>query len=521
MRPALVTIFPMLAAAVLVMVGGERMSRREEEKRTPADRVRLLDLADSFRMELARLDAIYLRHLDGLARNALYEKPGTAAAAAAEISGVRLIRIFKDRGKGLTITPDPLAGGLPEMLLAGGGRPFDPAKAIILEKDLLENPLPPDGVWLAAPDASQRVHCRQPEPGVLAAILIDLPEVRKCVEESLADWLETPLVPLREAGGLLEIDPPDGAALVAMGAGRHGPAAAIIPIRTQFGDWQIRAWDGVRVSHFHDPATLAMAAVLASVLALCGALLFLQQKRALRLAANRVSFVNRVSHELGAPLTNLALNLDLATEFLTARPAESRRRLGLVAEEIERLSRLVANVLTFSRQERDTLELKPCRVIPEEIVIRVLESFRPALARRGIEIETSPAPAEPVLLDPDALSQIAGNLISNVEKYAAVGGWLFLGCRLESGFLVLEIRDCGPGIPEAARQLVFAPFERVRDATNEGSSGTGLGLAIARDLARRMGGTLELLEIPQGAAFRLRVPAPPALALVSSATDAA
>lgn len=521
MRPALVTIVPMFAAAVLVMIGGERMARREVEKRTPADRDRLLDLADSFRTELERLDILYLGHLDDLARNALYQKSAAATLAAAEISGVRLIRIFQDSGKGQTITPDPLAAGLPEILLEGGSRPFNPAKAITLKKDLLEEPLPLDGVWLTTPDASQRIHLSQPEPGVLAAILIDLPEVRKRVEESLVEWLETPLVPLREVGGILEIDTPDGEALASMGADRHGPAAAIIPIRTAFGDWQIRAWDGLRVSPFHDPATIAVAAVLASVLALSGALLFLQQKRALRLAAQRVSFVNRVSHELGAPLTNLALNLDLATEFLTTRPAEARRRLGLVAEEIERLSRLVANVLTFSRHERDTLELKPCRVIPEEIVGRVLESFRPALARRGFEIETSLAAAEPVLLDPDALSQIVGNLISNVEKYAASGGWVFLGCELDAGFLVVEIRDRGPGIPEAARQLVFAPFARAQNATNEGSSGTGLGLSIGRDLACRMSGTLELLECPHGASFRLRVPAPPALVIVSSTTDAA
>lgn len=516
MRPALFTILPMLAAAVLVMVGGERMARREVENRTPADRERLLDLADSFRTELARLDAVYLSHLDELARNALYQKPPATAAVAAEISGVRLIRIFQIRGKGLTITPDPLAAGLPEILLAGVGRPFDPAKAITLPKDLLEKPLPPEGVWLAAPDVRQRVHCRQPEPGVLAAILIDLSEVRKSVANSLAGWLETPLLPLREVGGILEIDAPGGDALVSMGADRHGPAAAIVPIRTAFGDWQIRVWDGVHVSHFHDTVTIAGAAVLASVLALSGALLFLQQKRALRLAALRVSFVNRVSHELGTPLTNLSLNLDLATEFLTARPAEARHRLGLVAEEIERLSRLVANVLTFSRRERDTLELKPARCIPEEIILRTLESFRPALERRGIEIQTEICASEPVLLDPDALCQITGNLLSNVEKYASTGRWLRIDCRMGDGFLVLEISDRGPGIPAKARQRVFAPFERVLDTTNEGASGTGLGLAIGCDLASRMKGTLELLDSDQGATFRLRIPAPPALALVSN-----
>ena len=150
----------------------------------------------------------------------------------------------------------------------------------------------------------------------------------------------------------MQIEPVNGAPVVTIGPQRHGPAALIVPIRTLIGDWQIRAWDGLVISQTHDAATLAAATALALFLAASGVGLYFQQKRALKLAAERVSFVNRVSHELGTPLTNLSLNLDLATEYLTDRPAEARRRLGLVAEEIARLSRLVANVLAFSRRAR-------------------------------------------------------------------------------------------------------------------------------------------------------------------------
>lgn len=520
MRPALLTILPMFAAAVLVMIGGERMARREVEKRTPADRTRLLDLAESFRMELARLDALYLDHLGRLANTSLYAKQDEAAAAAAEIAGVRLIRVFRQKGNDLSISPSFKFERLPEIELEKRKRPFNPGNAVVLDAALLEKDLPQSGAWIAAPGPNLRISCLQPEPGVLVAILVDTTQVHECTVAYLASWLHTPLTPLREAGERVQIEPADGAAVASIGPEKHGPAASIIPTRTLFGDWQIRTWDGLVVSYTHDPATLAFASILAVALAVSGVVLFFQQKRALRLAAERVSFVNRVSHELGTPLTNLSLNLDLATEVLSARPAEARRRLGLVAEEIERLSRLVANVLTFSRRERDTLELKPARSVPGEIVSRTLESFRPALERRGIEIETDISAENPVLLDSDALSQITGNLLSNVEKYAAAGGWLRLDVRSEADALVLEVRDNGPGIPSAARQRIFTPFERVLHTTNEGASGTGLGLAIGRDLAGRMGGTLELLDSPRGAAFRLRIPAPPALSIVSD-TDAA
>ncbi|MES2920990.1 MAG: HAMP domain-containing sensor histidine kinase [Verrucomicrobiota bacterium] len=515
MRAALVTILPMLAAAVLVIAGGERMARRDVESRTPADRDRLMDLADSFREELVRLDALYLSHLDFLAESTLYDKPAEVAVQAKEITGVRLIRVFRKNGKDFSILPPFEAGRLPEIVLENRGRPLDPTKAVVLPASLLDGALTSNGTWLATPDTNLRLHCRQPEPGVLVAILVDLSKVRARTSTHLAGWLAKPLTPLREAGERVQIDPPDGPAVVTIGPERHGPAASILPTRTLSGDWQIRAWDGLVVSRTHDAATLAAAAAVALILAISGVLLYFQQKRALKLAAERVSFVNRVSHELGTPLTNLSLNLDLATEFLTTRPPEARRRLGLVAEEIERLSRLVANVLTFSRRERDTLELKPVRCIPGEIIHRTLESFRPALERRLIEIETRIDADTPVLLDPDALSQITGNLISNVEKYAATGRLLRLDCQMESGFLIVEVSDHGPGIPAAARERIFTAFERVLESTNEGASGTGLGLAIGRDLAGRMGGTLELLDSEAGATFRLRIPAPPAIAIFS------
>jgi signal transduction histidine kinase len=508
MRPALITILPMLAAAIVVMVGGERMARRNLETRSPADRERLLDFDGLFRHELARLDSLYRRHLDELAQAALLQKPEQLAAQAAEVTGLRLIRIFRKKGKNQTTLPGLQTKSLPEIMLTESGRPLDSKRAIYLDEAMLDEPLNAAGKWLATSEPGLRVHGRTPEKGVLVVFLIDFPAVRDATRAHLTGWLETPLTPLREAGERILIESSANGPLVSLGPEQHGPAASIIPIRTLFGEWQIRSWDRLVITRSHDPAVMAVATTLAILLIGSGMVLFLQQKRALKLATERVSFVNRVSHELGTPLTNLSLNLDLATEALSVRPEDARRRLGLVAEEIQRLSRLVANVLTFSRCEQDTLVLRPVPCIPADVIERVIENFRPALERRGIVIDTDISSGSPVLLDPDALSQITGNLISNVEKYAAEGRWLGLMCEIKSDVLVLEVRDRGNGISKIAQQRIFLPFERVLQTTNEGASGTGLGLSIGRDLARRMGGDLELLESPHGSAFRLRIPAP-------------
>ena len=509
MRIACLTLLPMLAAAVLVMLGGERMARREIESRTPADRTRLLDFDDAFRAELIRLDALYLSHLSELATAAHHEKPEVVAAEAAQLSGVRLIRIFRKNNEEFSILADRKIQKFPEIELSTGKRPLNPQTSVVLEASMLDRPLSVKGKWFVTGDAEYLVHCRQPEPGVLVAFLIDRATVSGRTVRHLSSWLEIPLTPLREVGARLVIEKPDGEPLVSLGPESHGPAASIIPIRSSLGDWQLRAWDGVVVTHSHDPATLAVVTTSAILLAASGIVLFRQQKRALKLATERVSFVNRVSHELGTPLTNLSLNLDLATDSLADRPAEARRRLGLVAEEIARLSRLVANVLTFSQRERDTLQLKPIRCLPTEICRQTLENFRPALERRGICIDSKFSADQAVMMDPDALSQITGNLLSNVEKYAAAGKWLGLDCAVTEELLTLEVRDRGEGIPAAARQRIFVPFERVLQTTNEGASGTGLGLSIGRDLARRMGGDLELLESELGAYFRLRIPTHP------------
>jgi signal transduction histidine kinase len=508
MRPALVTILPMLAAAILVIVGGERIARREVETRIPADRERLLDLADSFRAELLRLDQLYVSHLNNLSNSYFHGKTGQAEKEAATITGVCQMRIFRKSGNNTQLSSPFTPERLPEIEMENRKRPFDPSTTVILEANLLEKTLPQPKFWRSTTNPNIRLYCIQPEPGILVVSVIDLSRVLEASRAHLTNWLNTPLTPLREAGERVDIDPPKGPALASIGPPRHGPAALILPARTLFGDWQIRAWDSLILSRSHDAATLTAAAAIAILLATSGGLLYSQQKRALKLAAKRVSFVNRVSHELGTPLTNLSLNLDLATESITTRPEEARRRLGLVAEEIERLSRLVANVLTFSRRERDTLQLKPARCVPAEVVQQTLENFRPALERRGIQIDSHIASDDAIFIDPDALSQITGNLLSNVEKYAAEGKWLGLDCRREEDFLILEIRDHGAGIPATDRARIFIPFERVMDATNEGASGTGLGLSIGRDLARRMGGDLILLEREQGSTFQLRIPAP-------------
>lgn len=230
---------------------------------------------------------------------------------------------------------------------------------------------------------------------------------------------------------------------------------------------------------------------------------YLENTRALREAAQRVSFVNRVSHELKTPLTNIRMYAELMEAHLPEDDDRARRHLGIITGESRRLSRLIGNVLTFSRGRRGRLRLHPRRHHVDDTVRAVLDCFRPSLEARGLKLRFEPGADGELSFDADALEQILGNLLSNVEKYAADGGWVEVCTRAADGRVEVEVRDNGPGIDTAHRVRIFEAFYRISNAVSDGVSGTGIGLTISRELARRHGGDLELIEGTGGAAFRL------------------
>ncbi len=248
--------------------------------------------------------------------------------------------------------------------------------------------------------------------------------------------------------------------------------------------------------------TFTLIASLVAVGLVLGGLalwLYLESTRELRDAAQRVSFVNQVSHELRTPLTNIRLHAELLAEQIgnddtpSATPAnDANNRLGIIIAESQRLTRLIHNVLTFARHQRGQLTVYPRPAVPDDIVRETIERFRPALQARNVQVILRLHAPHPVLVDADALEQMVGNLVGNVEKYAAGGGQVFVTARQQGEQLLITVRDLGPGIPADRHDDVFAPFVRLSDRLTDGVAGTGIGLTIARELARLHGGDLLL-----------------------------
>lgn len=228
-------------------------------------------------------------------------------------------------------------------------------------------------------------------------------------------------------------------------------------------------------------------------------LIWRARTRESRVAQQRVSFVNQVSHELKTPLTNIRMYAELMRDSLDEDELDgpAARHLAVISRESERLSRLIKNVLTFAKNQENKLQLSRRELVPDEVVRSTLATLSPGLEAAKIEVHTELGASSRVSLDPDVLEQVLTNLVSNVEKYGKAGGWLGVTTRLDGERLVLTVEDRGPGVPEAFREKVFEPFWRMSDKLSDGVTGTGIGLDIARKLARLHGGDL-VLDLSRG-----------------------
>ncbi|MEZ6123001.1 MAG: HAMP domain-containing sensor histidine kinase [Planctomycetaceae bacterium] len=244
---------------------------------------------------------------------------------------------------------------------------------------------------------------------------------------------------------------------------------------------------------------------LASTLILAAIVVVREYQRDVSEAARQVSFVNHVSHELKTPLTNIRMYAELLERDLDDLEADDARkpkaRLDVILAEGQRLSRLIGNVLTFARQRRKSLHLNPQSLVPGRRIREIVDRFRPGLQNLSIDVEFTGDEQTTMQLDADALEQILGNLISNVEKYAADGGRLKVVCGISGDLLTIDVIDSGPGIPPTYRERVFEPFARVSNDLSY-AAGTGIGLPIARELARLHGGDVVLQDSSRGCWFQ-------------------
>lgn len=220
----------------------------------------------------------------------------------------------------------------------------------------------------------------------------------------------------------------------------------------------------------------------------------------------RERYVSTVAHELRTPLTGLSGYLDLILDGRVGDPAIEREFLERGRTIVGSMAGLVGDLLEMSRLDAGSLALDIASFSVAEAMTTVAASLHPIALERGVDLRISPPPRlRSASGDRRRVEQILTNLTANALKFGRRDGVVELASVTDGSVALVLVRDDGAGIEPEDRPRIFERFYRM--AGHEAVAGTGLGLPIARELARAMGGDLDVASLPgSGSTFLLALP---------------
>ena len=223
-----------------------------------------------------------------------------------------------------------------------------------------------------------------------------------------------------------------------------------------------------------------------------------------RALSQQRQFMADASHELRTPVSIARTAIDVTLSREGRLEEEYRDSLGIVREQMRRLSRIVEDLFTLARADAAGLPLERRPVYIDELVADCVKEAL-LLAPPGVRVE-SRAPADLELVgDERLLRQMLINLLKNAVFHTAAGGFVRVDLISREDAVLIEVTDSGAGIPQAERERIFERFVQL-DASRHGE-GSGLGLPIARAIANAHGGTLVLARSDaSGSTFVVRLP---------------
>lgn len=229
-------------------------------------------------------------------------------------------------------------------------------------------------------------------------------------------------------------------------------------------------------------------------------------------------FISVISHELRTPLTSIKGAIGLVAGGATGDIApEARRLLGIAGDSVDRLTRLINDILEVERLGSGADPLEVVDVPLEKVVRSAVEQTEALATQAGITIEVEDVPGV-VTADVDRIVQTLVNLIGNAVKFTDRGGRVTVSARPTGVFYEVAVRDTGRGIPQDRLESIFGRFEQVDSSDAREKGGTGLGLAISRNIVSRHGGRI-WAESTAGVGSTFLFTLPSAESLVSTQLD--
>ena len=288
---------------------------------------------------------------------------------------------------------------------------------------------------------------------------------------------------------------------------------AFYPLSHPLGSWKLEYFgDYPQHATFFSWFNVVIGMIVVAIaLVILAIYLYREHHKEILLATQRVNFVSQVSHELKTPLTNIRLYAELLEDQIAdLLEDKSKHYMHIITSECQRLSRLITNVLTFSRSEKNHLQLNPQPAVLDNVIQQVLKSYQAALSAKAINAEFNANANKKVMLDSDIVEQILINLLSNVEKYAASGHKVTIKSWHQQTHSYFSVQDYGPGIKPNEIKAIFQAFYRSSSKLTDGVSGTGIGLTIARQLTQLHAGSIQLIPSTVGACFEVCIHTPAA-----------
>jgi signal transduction histidine kinase len=229
--------------------------------------------------------------------------------------------------------------------------------------------------------------------------------------------------------------------------------------------------------------------------------------------AAKTEFISLVSHELRQPMTSIKGYADLLSKNIGGPLSEQQALfVDVIRTNINRMDRLVQDLLDVSRIESGRLQLEIVPVAPAELAFEATQAFEQALVAKHQELHIDVSPdLPPVMGDHGRLIQVLTNLLSNANKYTPEGGHIVLRAALtvqeEKPAVKWEVCDDGIGMTPEELEKLFTKFFRSKSDAVRNVQGTGLGLVITRSIVEMHGGHMSVAsEQGRGTTFGFTLP---------------
>ncbi|CCW35417.1 PAS/PAC sensor signal transduction histidine kinase [Chthonomonas calidirosea] len=219
----------------------------------------------------------------------------------------------------------------------------------------------------------------------------------------------------------------------------------------------------------------------------------------------RRDFVANVSHELHTPLTSIRAIAETLRDGALQDPDVADRFIGIILGEVERLTRILSDLLVLSRAESQPVQRVSFDLA--EMIRDVVERFQKQAERHGVSLQCLLETSLPISADRDQMEQVLVNLIDNAIKYNREGGQVEVCARKTEMEIAVEVRDTGIGILSQDLPRIWERFYRADKARSRRTGGTGLGLSIVKHIIEAHGGQVGVQsEYGRGSTFSFRLP---------------